>query len=81
MPARVVTAARREARVMMASVEPTGKVWECKWSRRGYHVAGVPEHLQPETTWVCLRAGDRRCLSEEECEGCPHFELIPARAY
>jgi len=66
---------------MIASDTPMGKVWECRWSRRGYRVAGVPDDFQPEGEWVCMRAGDRRSIPEEECERCPHFELIPARAY
>ena len=51
-------------------------IWDCRWSRPGYRVAGVEDHLQPETRWVCVR-GDRRCISEEECEQCPHWELRP----
>jgi hypothetical protein len=60
---------------------PVGKVWECWWSRPGYRVAGVPENFQPETAWVCMRRGERRCISEEECERCAHWERIPDRAF
>ena len=51
--------------------------WDCRWSRPGYRVAGVPEELQPETAWVCLRTGERRCINPEECEHCPHWEAEP----
>jgi hypothetical protein len=67
--------------MMTTTVGPIEKVWECRWSRPGYRVPGVPENFQPESRWVCMRLGDRRCISEDECERCPHFDLIPARAY
>lgn len=53
--------------------------WDCRWSRPGYRVSGVPDQLQPETFWVCLRRGDRRCINYEECETCPHWEADPGR--
>ena len=49
-------------------------IWDCRWSRPGYRVVGVPDHLQPEKLWVCLRRGDRRGVTEEECENCPYWE-------
>jgi hypothetical protein len=39
---------------------------------------GVPDHLQPETLWVCVR-GERRGVSEEDCEKCPYWEAAPAK--
>ena len=47
--------------------------WDCRWSRLGYRVAGVPEDVQPEPLWVCLGTGDRRCIQVEECDNCPHW--------
>lgn len=49
-------------------------IWDCKWSRPGYRLFGVDDHLQPEKLWVCVRTG-RRDVTEEECESCPHWEL------
>ena len=62
---------------MPTTSKPTQTVWDCRWSRRGYRVFGVPELFQPEAPWVCLRTGDRRNVSDEECEGCPHWEGRP----
>jgi hypothetical protein len=61
------------------SVADVQTAWDCRWSRPGYRVPGVPDQLQPETFWVCMRTGDRRCISSEECEECPHWEPDPAR--
>jgi hypothetical protein len=61
------------------SIAALQTIWDCKWSRVGYRVVGVPEQLQPETPWVCIRAGERRGVTEEECENCPHWEADPAR--
>ena len=49
-------------------------IWDCKWSRPGYRLFGIEDQLQPEKLWVCIR-GDRRSVTEEECEGCSHWEL------
>ena len=54
-------------------------IWDCRWSRLGYRVTGVPEQLQPETPWVCIRTGERRDVTEEQCENCAHWEAEPAR--
>ena len=51
---------------------------DCKWSRLGYRVAGVPEQFQPESRWICVRGSDRRNVTEEECENCPHWQLRAA---
>jgi hypothetical protein len=40
-------------------------------------VTGIEDHLQPETRWVCVRNGERQCISTEECEDCPHWEADP----
>jgi hypothetical protein len=49
-------------------------VWECKWSRPGFRLAGVEESLQPESVWVCVRTGERRPVSDDRCEQCPYWE-------
>ena len=54
-------------------------VFDCRWSRPGYRVTGVPDHLQPESFWVCVRLGERRDVSAEECESCPYWEELPIR--
>jgi hypothetical protein len=51
-------------------------IWDCKFSRPGYRLFGVQDHLQPEKVWVCIRTGDRRGVTEEECEACPHWVAL-----
>jgi hypothetical protein len=54
-------------------------IWDCRWSRPAYRVQGVAEQFQPETRWVCIRGCERQCITEEECEVCPDWELsLPA---
>lgn len=65
---------------MTTADAPVQTVWECRWSRPGYRVFGVPEELQPETPWVCVRTAERRPVTEEECEGCPQWEEHPSRS-
>ena len=52
-------------------------VWDCRWSRNGYHLTGVTDAQQPEGDWVCVREGTRRNISDVECRTCPHWELAP----
>ena len=52
-------------------------IWDCRFSRPGYRVIGVQDHLQPEPLWICNRTGERRGVTEEECEDCPHWEPMP----
>jgi hypothetical protein len=52
-------------------------VWDCRWSRNGYHLTGVSDALQPEGEWVCVREGSRRAVTDVECRTCPHWELTP----
>ena len=54
--------------------------WDCRWSRLGYRVPGVPEQFQPETRWVCTRTGERRCIDTLECEQCPHWVYAEGRS-
>jgi hypothetical protein len=53
-------------------------VWDCRWSRPGHHITGVSEALQPETTWVCTRDGDRRAVCNDECASCSRWEPVAA---
>jgi hypothetical protein len=53
--------------------------WDCRWSRPGYRVRGVPEQLQRETVWVCIRTGERRPVNEAECEHCANWEMDDSR--
>ena len=50
-------------------------IWDCRWSRPGFRLSGVKESLQPETTWVCIRTGPRRCVTDAQCEHCAFWEL------
>ena len=52
-------------------------IWDCRWSRPGYRLIGVEDQLQPEKLWVCVRSGERRGISEEACERCPHWQSLP----
>ena len=52
-------------------------IWDCRWSRPGYRLIGVEDLLQPEKLWVCVRGGERRGVTEEECEECPHWQALP----
>ena len=52
-------------------------VWDCRWSRNGYHLTGVSDRQQPEGEWVCVREGARRPVTDVECRTCPHWELTP----
>jgi hypothetical protein len=50
-------------------------VWDCRWSRPGFRLAGIDEKQQPESIWVCVRTGERVGVTETCCENCPHWEL------
>jgi hypothetical protein len=52
-------------------------IWDCRFSRPGYRVLGIQEHMQPEKLWVCIRQGERRGVTEEECEDCPYWQALP----
>lgn len=52
-------------------------IWDCRWSRPGYRVPGVEDHLQPEKRWICVRRGERDGVTEELCENCPYWEAVP----
>jgi hypothetical protein len=62
---------------------PRQTVWDCAWSRPGYRLFGIEDQLQPEALWVCVR-GERRNVTEAECETCAHWvaspEVPPRRA-
>jgi hypothetical protein len=53
-------------------------VWDCRWSRPGHRITALPDTLQPETTWVCVRDGDRRALCDTECARCSQWAATAA---
>jgi hypothetical protein len=53
-------------------------VWDCRWSRPGHRLTGVPDAMQPEGAWVCVREGKRRQVTEKECRTCAYWEVDPA---
>jgi hypothetical protein len=53
-------------------------IWDCRWSRLNPAAFDV-EPLQRGDPWVCVRRGDRRPVTEEECENCPYWEEMPER--
>jgi hypothetical protein len=55
-------------------------IWNCRWSRPGYRLAGLDERFQPEPTWVCIRGGVRAEVPEQRCETCERWEPEPDRA-
>jgi hypothetical protein len=59
------------------AVAPLQTIWDCKWSVPGYRLRGVKESLQPEKLWVCVRSGQRRGVTDEDCERCPFWEALP----
>jgi hypothetical protein len=60
------------ARTAIATLQTA---WDCRWSRLGHRLIGVPESRQPETPWVCVRNGVRTDMDEDACATCPHWEL------
>jgi hypothetical protein len=56
---------------------PRQTIWDCRWSRPRYPLSGVEVDLQPEELWVCVRGGERRGVTEEECEHCSNWEALP----
>ena len=54
-------------------------IWDCRWSRPGYRVINVLDQFQPEKRWVCVRTAERRGVTEEECDNCPHWDELPVR--
>lgn len=52
-------------------------IWDCRWSQPTYRAIAVEGRVQPEKLWLCTRCGDRREVTEEECEDCPHWEAVP----
>ena len=62
------------------TLSPEQTVWDCRWSRAGHRITGVSDALQPESLWVCIRDGDRRDVSNEECAACSRWQPAPAAA-
>jgi hypothetical protein len=52
--------------------------WECTFARAGRRLMPDPEHGHPESLWICERPtvlGDRRVVSEDECNSCEHWQV------
>jgi hypothetical protein len=60
------------SKIAIASLQT---VWDCRFSRPGFHITGIAEALQPESRWVCTRNGRRRNVTDEECEKCPNWQM------
>jgi hypothetical protein len=56
------------------AIAPLQTPWDCRWSRPGRRFTGIPDALQPERVWVCVRDGHRRNLREDQCVTCAHWE-------
>ena len=52
-------------------------IWDCRWSRLRYRVSSLEDRVPPETLWMCDRRGERRGVTEGDCENCPHWEVTP----
>ena len=54
---------------------PLHKAWNCQWCRPGDRYLEVPEHLQREGRWICVRTRERRRqgVTDTECAECPHW--------
>lgn len=48
--------------------------WDCRWTRLARPVAGHNWRGQQDVIWVCVRAGSRRYVSDEECETCEYWQ-------
>lgn len=48
--------------------------WDCRWSRPGHRLTGVPDRLQPETVWMCVRTGTRIPVEASRCETCSDWQ-------
>lgn len=57
---------------------PKPMMSDCRWTRPGYRVADIEEHLQPERETICVRGPHRRGVSDEECGDCLHWEARQA---
>src|SRR5688572_8419472 len=44
-------------------------IWNCRWSRP----AKLARHAEVRPVFVCGRTGGERCVSQSECEVCPHW--------
>lgn len=52
--------------------------WDCRWSRPADRLGQAHPREGPSPSWVCIRAGGRRPVSDEECERCPYWEAADA---
>ena len=64
---------------MKTAIAVQQTIWDCRWSQPGLRLAGIADGDQPEPIWVCIRTGERRGVSEQHCEHCPHWERDDSR--
>ena len=64
---------------MKTAIAVLQTVWDCRWSQPGLRFWGTAERDQPEPDWVCIRTGERRAVSNEQCEHCPHWQRDDTR--
>ena len=48
--------------------------WDCRWTRLAPPVAARGASTPLDALWVCVRAGTRRYVWDEECETCEHWQ-------
>ena len=51
---------RKNRTMFHTTTAPLHKAWNCQWCRPGDRYLEVPEHLQREGRWICVRTRERR---------------------
>jgi hypothetical protein len=49
-------------------------LWDCRWSRPASRLTNTRAESHPASVWMCIRAGGRRAVTEQECERCEFWE-------
>jgi hypothetical protein len=63
-----------ESTMATVTVATLQTAWDCRWSRPGFRVTGIPDRQQPETVWVCVRQGTRTDIAAEQCATCAFWQ-------
>jgi hypothetical protein len=88
VPGLPFSAARRSCATLpprkdrsMPLTAPLQTIWDCRFSRlRPIHLTGAREQPEAEMLWACIRRGERRRVTDDECARCAHWEEQPAPA-
>jgi hypothetical protein len=57
------------------------RIWDCRWSRPGYQLGGLPRARQLELVWLCDRPKERpRPVEEWDCRTASTGKRRPRRA-